>query len=308
MASHGQKQIKADLLKGLIMKEILITFKASRRIIKQSQLCPVETGGILVGILNPLAIVAAGKPGPNSTQQATQFTSDPEADRACLEDARTQFDDKITPVGYWHKHPENLSEPSSADCHQARQLVKEYNDGQPFLMGIVNYHPKLVKHRTTLHLYSIDLAGKLLEHAWRLVSSKDKRLLDAIKKAPVRLDLKPISYWLDKDFQSYLNPIGRDRIKQEVENLGKIGWDVTTARRKHDKALLLDVLKDSKRLCFVLPPEFPLNPPTVLTGDGKRFLGLDTLCKWNSLRRLSDVAAEASVLMSCTRCSRQCID
>jgi len=159
------------------MKEILITFKASRNIIRQSQQCPVETGGILVGTPSPLTIVAAGDPGPESIRQAAKFTSDPQADRACLEDARRRFGEQIKPVGYWHKHPEGYTKPSSGDRRQVHQLIKDYNDGQPVLMGIVNYRPNIVRHKTILHLYSINPEGRLVEYEWKLVGGKNHRLL-----------------------------------------------------------------------------------------------------------------------------------
>jgi len=68
--------------------------------------------------------------------------------------------------------------------------------------------------------------------------------------------------------------------------------------------LIFDILKEGKRLHLVLPPEFPLNAPTVLTADGQRLLGLDTVHGWNSLYYLADVAAEAAAAISCARCSR----
>jgi proteasome lid subunit RPN8/RPN11 len=290
------------------MEDVLITYKASRNIIKQSKLCPVETGGILVGTLSPLTIVAAGSPGENAVHEAARFTSDPNADRACLTDARKQHGSQVGLVGWWHKHPLGLTTPSSGDRYQARQLAKEYNDGQPVLMGIVNRHPKLVRHKTILHLYSIDPAGNLAEHDWKLIGGRSKELLDAIGRAPIRPDLKPTDYWTDKDFQSYLNPIGRERINDEVQNLRKKGWAVKVGRRTSDHSLVLDMREGSSVLRCVLPPEFPLNPPTVFTADGRQFVELRALRGWNSHFHLIEVAAEAVSVMSCGHCSERCIE
>lgn len=289
------------------MKQVLITFSASRSVIKQSRLCDVETGGVLAGTTKPLTIVAAGSPGVNSIHQATRFTSDPEADKACLTEAIRQYGESIVPVGWWHKHPSGFKEPSSGDCNQAQQLAKEYGDRQPVLMGIVNQQPKLIRHKTTLYLYSIDTSGNLVEHDWKLVSSKNEQLLNAVRKAPVVPETRPSNYWTEIDFQFYLNPIGRVRIKQELENLRKAGWEVEVNRSKHNQLLILNITKSKRKLRFVLPPEFPLNPPTVLTANGRPFLKLETLSQWNSQCGLLDAATEGARIMRCSRCSKQCI-
>jgi proteasome lid subunit RPN8/RPN11 len=290
------------------MQEVLITFKASRNIIKQSRQCDVETGGILVGTLQPITIVDAGSPGENAIHRAAQFTSDPETDKAHLAQAREQFGEQIRLVGWWHKHPAGFIRPSSGDCSQAMQLAGEYNDGLPVLMGIVNRPRKSVRHKTTLHLYSIDPEGELMEYEWKLISCSNNELLDAIRKAPIAPELTAKNYWTDSDFQFYLNPIGRERIKRELKDLKKAGWYVQTARRKQDKALVLDTLMGLNKLCLVLPPEFPINPPTVFTAEGRQFMGLETLSQWNSHHRLSEVVAEAAAVLRCSRCSKQCIE
>jgi len=287
--------------------EMLTTFAASRTIIKQSGLCKVETGGVLVGTLEPLTIVAAGSPGPNATHRPAQFTSDPAADQACLTEARRQYGEQITVCGWWHKHPAGLTTPSGGDCHQARQLMNEYADGQPVLIGIVNHEPRLTRNRTTLHVYSIDRAGTFTEQPWKLVGSKDGRLLDAMKKAPRRPDLKPTDYWRDKDFQSYLNPLGRDRINREIRQLREAGWNVETGRRTVDQSLVLNLRSGSTALRLLLPPEFPLNPPVALTAEGERLVKLLTSWGWNSQSCLLDVAVEAADILRCARCRTRCV-
>ena len=67
---------------------------------------------------------------------------------------------------------------------------------------------------------------------------KNKDLLDAINNAPARPDTNNSDFWKDVDFQSYLNPVGRERILQEAANLKKAGWQVTTSRHIEDKALI----------------------------------------------------------------------
>lgn len=289
--------------------EVLIMFGVARTIIRNSAKFDVETGGILAGTLaNPIAIIAAGLPGNNAIHHAASFTSDPQADRDCLDKARKFYSNKISLVGWWHKHPPGLITPSSGDCHQAQRLANDYNDGKPVLIGIVNQHRGIITRKTTLHLYSIDPAGKLYEYNWKLVTNKSRKLLDAIVTAPTIPDLKSTDFWSDRDFQSYLNPVGRDRIKQEIDGLRKHGWQVQISRRKLDNLLVLDITRYSNALRFLMPPEFPLNPPTITTGDGKQFTGLKTLSQWNSLCCLVDTANEAIAVINCNCCSKQYIE
>lgn len=292
MEKNGQKQIDVNPLKEMKMKNIIITYKASRNIIKQSRLCDVETGGTFVGTMKPPTIVDAGKPGANSIHQPTQFTSDPEADKACLAEARKQHGDRIICVGWWHKHPSGLNKPSAADCHQAQQLAKEYNDGLPVLIGIVNRIPKLIRHKTTLHIYSVSSNGLLIEHKWELASNHNPKFVRALEKAVLNPGTKEINYWQNKNFQFYQNPIGRERIKKELGILKRTGWQIITKRHPADKLLILDLSRSNISLHMILPPEYPLNPPIVFTDDGRRLFDLRTLNQWNSLSCLTDIANE----------------
>ena len=287
-------------------KNILITYNVARTIIRDSKNSAVETGGVLVGTLgDPMTIVAAGSPGKNSVHCVTQYTSDPIADKKCLEQSQEIYGDRIVVVGWWHKHPSGFDRPSSGDCHQIGQLKAEYNDNKPVFMGIVNQIPRLARIKTTLRLYSTGSAENLIEHNWILVIRKNTDLLNAINKAPARPAIKKTDFWTDKDFQFYLNPVGRERITQEIEGLRKAGWQVKTSRSKQDQVLILDIFRGSETLCFVLAPEFPLNPPSVFMTNGRRFRGLETLNQWNSHCRLTDVAAEALCIMNCNRCKRR---
>ncbi len=287
--------------------ETLITFAASRTIIKQSRLCDVETGGILAGTLKPLTIVIAGNPGPNATHRPAQFTSDPVADQACLTEARRQYGEQITVCGWWHKHPAGMTTPSVGDCHQARQLMNEYADGQPVLIGIVNHEPGLTRNRTTLYMYGANAMGTFTEHPWKLVGGADQQFQDAMKKAPRQPSLKATDYWHDRNFQSYLNPIGRDRINCEIHRLREANWRVQIGRRTLDQSLVIDLKNDSTSLRFLVPPEFPLNPVVVLTSHGQRLAKLLTIWGWNSQGCLLDVATEAAEILHRTRGRMRCI-
>jgi len=287
-------------------KSILITYDVTRTMIRGSRDSALETGGVLAGTLgDPITIVAAGSPGDNSVHRATQYTSDPVADRKCLEQSREIYGDRIVVVGWWHKHPSGFDRPSSGDCHQIEQLQAEYKDDKPVLMGIVNQIPRLVGSKTTLRLYSTGSTENLIEYDWTLVTRKNRDLLIAIDKAPAKPATRKTDFWTDRNFQFYLNPVGRERITQEIEGLRNAGWQVRTSRSKQNQALILDIFRSSGTLRFVLAPEFPLNPPSVLTTDSRRFTGLGTLNQWNSHDRLTDVATEALSAVNCDRCQRR---
>lgn len=285
--------------------KIIITFNVARTIIKSSAKFDIETGGILVGTLSePITIVAAGEPGSNAVHNAAYFTTDPAADKSCLEQAKSIYGSSIEPVGYWHKHPLGFDKPSGGDVQQAHQLASEFNDQRPVIMGIVNRKPRIITASTTLQLYSIDSKKQLIQHNWRIVAGKSKRIMEVISKAPNRPSTKLTDYWKDKNFQSYLNPVGRDRIKQDIERLRKAHWQVNIGRIKFNNLLIIDIFDGLSKLRFLLPPEFPLNPPTVFSGNGKCFHGLEAISQWNSTVSLLEIAENAASIMHCKNCSK----
>ena len=290
-------------------KTIRITFDAARTVIRQTRYSAVETGGILLGILDPeIMIVAAGCPGENAIRCPTQFTSDPEADQVCLDNARSEYGDCIGPVGWWHKHPAGLSRPSGGDLEQMRRLAGEYADGKPIVAGIVSQTPGMNVPKMALSLYSIAGRSELIEHDWQLIQSHGRQLRQILRIAPHRPDIQTGGFWMNGAFQSYLNPIGRDRIKTEIAALKAMGWDVTTGRRPHDHTMVLKLTRNLIFLEFVLPPEFPLNPPVLYTKAGRQLHSLDTLAAWSSLHDLSEVVREAMDVMRCPKCMKRHLD
>jgi len=296
------KMVKKE--KGTAKKH-LVTYDAIKVIQQDSKQFTVETGGILIGTLgNPITIVAAGVSGENSQHHATSFTSDSQADRECLATARRKYGNGVGVVGWWHKHPSGFESPSQGDCRQVQFLMDEYNDGKPVLMGIVNKSSGIAGSKFSLRLFSLDSNGQPLEHPWKRVSGSNKELLKAVREAPQKPETQNIEFWKNPDFQFYLNPIGRDRIVREVRALKQAGWSVTTTRRKSDRVMLLDLTKGSIQLCLEFPPEFPLNPPAVLT-CGRRLVDLEILQEWNSLCRLTELAEYAEGIVNSKHCSKR---
>jgi hypothetical protein len=247
---------------------------------------------MLAGTTSPLVILDAGEPGPHAIHEAARFTSDPEMDAACLERSRRRHGGIVTLVGYWHKHPDGLITPSAGDCCQARQLAREFHDGQPVLIGIVNRSPRGRGYKTTLHLYTVNDDGTTLEHPWKLVGIHSRPLKSALRQAAVTPGTEHVDYWQDKDFQFYRNPVGRARIREEIAHCRDRGWEVSTSRTTKDQILTVRLSDGPQAIKIILPPEFPLNPPTVLSEDGTYLHSSVLLTQWNSLYRLVDLAVE----------------
>lgn len=288
---------------------VLITFDAAKTIIKTATGSPVETGGILVGTLEPsVVILQAGEPGENAIKRATSFTSDAQSDSNCLKRIRQLYGAAVVPVGWWHKHPSDFDRPSSGDCGQVRKLSDRYNDGRPVLMGIVNNVQRTFRYKTTLKLFSIDSADKLQQHNWKLVNKKSKDLLDILSRAPKIAGTRQCSYWTDPDFRSYVNPIGRQRIQRDILELKNRHWQVQQLRSRHDQMLILNLSNDHCDLKLIFPPEYPINPPAILTGNGNAIHGIKTIYTWNSQTNLADIANEAVEILMCSKCRRYCVN
>jgi proteasome lid subunit RPN8/RPN11 len=309
-ATRGQGQtvathkwlIKPYLESNIMNNEILIVSDAWKSIRADSMSFTVETGGILVGTLgDPISIVDAGISGENSVHHPVQFTSDPIADKKCLEEANKRYGKRIVTVGWWHKHPYGSDRPSGGDLQQVSELSKEYNDGKPVLMGIVTQRGRWNKGTISLRLYSLGDNKNLIEYDWKLVLSSNSHLRAAIENASMLPETKPSSFWTDSDFRFHLNPIGRNQLRTA-------GFRVTSGQRKEDKNMIMDVSDGRISLRFVFPPEFPLNPPAVYAGPANRLFTLHTLHQWNSLCTLVEVAREArdSLKIISHTCSEEC--
>ncbi len=285
-------------------KKHLITYDAIRAIVQDSKNFTVETGGVLIGTLgDPITIVAAGFSGDNSVHHATSFTSDSQADRECLENARKKYGNGVVVAGWWHKHPSGMETPSMGDCRQVQLLAEEYNDGKPVLMGIVNKSIGFASSKLSLRFFTLGSGNQLLQHSWQGVCGSNKELLKAISDAPQKTEICETEFWKNPDFQFYLNPIGHDRIVREVNSLKQAGWQIITTRRKSDQVMILGLTKGSIQLHFELPPEFPINPPAVFTG-GNHLVGLEVLRAWNSQCSLMILAQHVEKIVNCEYCRK----
>lgn len=282
-------------------KSILITESAHTTIETVSRHCPVETGGVLVGIFaDPLVIVGAGQPGENAIHHSVSFTSDPAADIKCLSAWRQVHGLAIEVLGWFHKHY-SLQVPSSGDQNQACQLQEEINDNRPILMGIVS-ESGLLKKKLKLRFFGLEENSKQIEYGWNIIPDDGPEIEKAIQSMPDRPDLKSTHYWDDPEFQFYTNQLGRKRICSDIQQLKNAGWYTVVLRNKTNGDITLQLKKDSIEMLLELPPEYPLNAPAVLSYDKEKVFGLNTICEWNSITTLMDVVAEVEQRRLCSFC------
>jgi integrative and conjugative element protein (TIGR02256 family) len=96
----------------------------------------IETGGILVGRLDPLGhidVVEASGPGPNAVHLPGRFERDVAYCQAFLEEAESRG---MHYVGEWHSHPDADNRPSYTDLDSLSQIAlqSDYLTTQPVMM------------------------------------------------------------------------------------------------------------------------------------------------------------------------------
>lgn len=256
----------------------------------------VETGGVLLGIADPPVIVEAGAGGEDAIRQLSQFSGDVEWDRQCLDRARERHGKTIGIAGYYHSHPAGSSgDFSGRDLAQAKTLVTHFGDGKPLLVCIwardcrwfgLNPHFRL-------SLYGIRSRESTLEPLdFEVVFDRDERVRKAISKAPIIPGENDLDFWSDDRFVFYENRIGRQRIRQELQELRNKGWDVCAYRIPGDRGLRLRCTNGKIAIEARLPREYPLNPPRLFVmAAGLR--PLPTQHVWNSDRSLFELIDDA---------------
>lgn len=283
---------------------VRICKSAQQTMLREVRGSPVETGGVMVGIADPPIIVEAGSGGKNAIREAARFSGDTEADRACLERARRKHGEQISITGYFHKHPQGMSGWSGQDLSQAREITREFDDGKLVLVGI--FTEKGHDPEPRLFLYGISSPdGELESVEYEVVPDDDASVRNALAKAVVIPEIKDSDFWSDSAFRFYENPIGRDRLRQELDELRQRGWTVTVGRVGRETGLRVQAKRRGKSLEARLPREYPINPPRLFLNGQGELIGLDFLRQWNSDRSLADLFQLGALVVTCPRCRRQ---
>ncbi|QDT42559.1 hypothetical protein Pan241w_26440 [Gimesia alba] len=277
-------------MKGKIMRHpILIVRSAFDQMLATVKSSPVEIGSILLGVIaEHIVVMAVGKPGENSIQEAVRFVHDPAEDQKCLQEQRQKHGQKIAILGGFHKHPSGMHWFSSQDNQQAQEIFMQNGDGKPVLIGI--WAEAVRGPEPHLFLYILESEnGRLTPVGYDIVTPSDSRVAGALKDAPVFPEQSINGFWEDTQFQFYHNSVGRERIRNELATLRKQGWKVQTIRKAKTKKLILSLHRDTRQFLVMLPPEFPLNPPRIYDLAGFEVLGLHALMQWNSDRCIAAI-------------------
>jgi len=257
-----------------------------------------ETGGILIGALKKQIVVKASKPGERATLGCTHYTNDSYHDNEILKEAIDEFKGRIKLVGYWHKHPDSMSRPSTIDLHTAQHIVErnESTDKRPVFFIITN----VVKDEVKLYGYSLKRGQKEFSCVTvRIIEDDSEEVQNALCHEPVIIQSRKMDFWNDLDFQSYLTKVGNKRIKEEVNELQSNGYVVKVFMKEQ---LLLVIRMEKTTLLCVLPPEYPLNPPRLFENHAKEKAEIQYCVRfWNSTCRIVDIIRSFEVVKTAKR-------
>lgn len=265
------------------MDTIKITHSAYKTIEGESLNRNTETGGRLIGCLNCLVVLEATLPGKDAELGSYHFTTDVEEDKRILDMIVRKYQGRVSSMGYWHRHPGNMSHPSTGDLMQAQSLIKDTalsGDKNPLYCFISN----IVNGKVKLYAYSLSYGDENFEVCKLiLIDDNSEEVKYALKNEPVVIQTKSINFWDDTNFQFYLTTRGKERIKQELKELEFAGYKATALRRQADNRLLLDIQKDGLSLLVIPPIEYPIGAPRFVDKvTGKEITKLSVLYNWNS--------------------------
>ena len=103
-------------------------------------------------------------------------------------------------------------------------------------------------------------------------------------------------FWHDAEWQFYMSAYGAARLESELNELEEVGYQVTATLLIDDGDCCVEAQKNgsSEMILFLLPREFPLNPPRVFVQSCNEIseweIGASSLLnRWSSGVRLSEL-------------------
>ena len=260
-----------------------------------------ETGGILIGPApTDETIIITSATGPGHDGKCASFASwetDTDYLNEKLKMAREE-NPGVNLRGFWHRHPGQMSHPSTQDLWEARKILadkKHYKLDGKLIMPIVT----VAQERVTIHAYYItDEELRFEEISLEVIPDSDKVLksLLASKKAVEVEEETNHEFWRDKNWHFYKSLYGALRLEEELKGLELLGYKAGT-KLINNSDCCVEVWKDGghQQVLFLLPREYPLNPPRIFTkyGEDVRELEADSrspLYKWSSEFYLAELA------------------
>jgi len=292
------------------LKECVITQSAvdvinkeSRSVYKMGR----ETGGILIGPRptdTAIVITSATGPGPDGDLASyAGWETDPDYLNEKLIEARDE-NPVVNLRGFWHRHPGRIRRPSSQDLMEARRIledVEHYKLHGELVMPIVTVTQKRIAIRA---YYITNNEQGFEEIPVKVVPDSDEMVKALLSPRKVIEFEEGTAFWRDSDWQFYKTPYGAERLESELNDLSQAEHEAE-ARLLDDGNCCIEVCmnKGSQKILFLLPREYPLNPPQVFMklGEDIRELYMDgssLLCRWSSACRLVDLADDVRVTQS----------
>lgn len=274
------------------MENLCIIDSAIERMWQLSRDCDTETGGLLIGTTAVPLIMAAGAPGNHSIRKATFFQSDPEQDKLELRKARRLYGDVLQPVGYWHKHPQGISQPSRADLQQAQQILASWRPtdfGKTWLVCVIMQNGK-DPVAASFPYKLIDPKGSFSSTKFQVISECDPLAAKALSVEPVKLTSNIQTHpWVDPGFRFQFTASGKIRLEKDIEALNDLGYKAEIRQRKSDNHLSIFIHADDKSYMCLLPREYPFGMPRIFQHPGgEELYPLERYHFWNSELSLAD--------------------
>lgn len=263
-----------------------------------------ESGGVLVGLTDPMIVLAAGRGGQQAVRQPSRFSQDVQQDEATLQQTRRRFG--VGDIcGAYHSHPGDMSGYSQTDNQTAQANARLYSDGKPYLCVIVT-QKSLASDQPVLNVYGINTPSEdLRPFTYEIVADDSPLVIDAIAKAPRTVETTLAGFWDKEGFSFVENAVGHERIRREVSELQTHKARVQVGRVTGERGLRLGVRCRDRRFELYLPPEYPLSPPRIWVGKAQQEIALDCQRRWNSSVTLLALLLEALAVCACPRCLTQ---
>ena len=266
--------------------QVLKITRSAYRVIEQESIKAeqkrTETGGLLIGTLKRLVVVKASRPGTAARVSSISYTGDSEYDNTILRRAIKEFNGRVKTVGYWHKHPGCMNGLSDGDLNQAHEIFRtneRAGDKRPVLFIVTN----VIRNEVKLYCYYLAFDQKEFKRvSIKIVRDDSKDVKKALHQEPVVIQPSELNYWDSRDFQFYRTKSGYTRLKKEIDELKRHGYQVKVHA---ESQMYIVVKKDQTIVCFP-PPEYPLNPPRFFKNNVEIKY---QLLIWNSSFRIKDI-------------------
>ena len=258
-----------------------------------------ETGGMLIGPTPDdglVVITSATGPGPDDSNSSyASWETDPEYLNGRLRMAQEE-NPAVNLRGFWHLHPGQMTHPSGQDLREACNILEDtrhYKLNGGLVMPIVTAQ----NGRITIHCHYISRSShRFTEIPFEIIDDTDDVIATASDRGMAEIEVGAESgFWQDPGWQFYGMAYGAERLAEELDVLESAGYQVT-ARILDDGDCCVQVCGDGggKSVLFLLPREYPLNPPRIFLKSGKRIRELPAasstlLYGWSSAFRLAEL-------------------